>query len=476
MPLNNRGHPRLYLDLIRKNRNYRRYLLAIFCHEVGHLFVHIASVITVNRLTSGSSTALGAVVLTNTIPKILLSPIGGVLADTFDRKLLMVILDIAVGFSLFGYIAAIKSESISVLYLTTIVRSIFHSFRDPATKSIITLLVNESDLTRATTINSVIFSSMMIVGGLVVGPISASVGIEACYVIDSFAYFISAYVIWGFEGHFSVSHSTNIPDTKIDRNDEHKTTTQKLRSNCSKFTIPIRSFVKKSKEFVRYLSVCGFGIITLLQPTASMVWGGASILNASFAHVDNDEQETSRRLGLLSSCVGVGILIGPIVANSCINVDRPANLQMVCIGSLGIMSIGWLGVANSPNFTYVCLFTAIRTVGSGILWLDSTLLLQKLTAEEMLGRVLSFEYSAALAGSSVTAYITGILEDAGHTNREISIMSAVLGFASLFLWSAYHVCGGGAASKRFNDASVIEEKQGSLEIGPLKMNGKSTLV
>lgn len=192
-------------------------------------------------------------------------------------------------------------------------------------------------------------------------------------VIDSITYFMSAVVTCGLKGSFSVY----VPvATKSTSNINKNSFSQEIRAILLRIRLPIQSFVLMSKGVLQYLTVCGFGLVVLLQPSAATVWGAADVLNASYAHVDGDEAATSRRLGLLSSCIGLGCLLGPMIANLFVDIDHPKSLQKVCVGALACMGSGWLGVSMSDRFVNVCFFTVVRTIGSGILWIDSTLLLQ----------------------------------------------------------------------------------------------------
>lgn len=178
-----------YINLLSKNKNYQLYILATFCQHLGHWFVRIASILTVERLSGGSATALGSMVMAHTIPHIFWTPLGGILADSFDRKRLLIILDLINAFVVMGYLVAIRSENMAMLYAVTVLRSSVHSFYEPVTRSVVPMLVEEEeDLKRIVTINGTLWSSMLAVGGLIMGPISALVGLEACYGKISFVF------------------------------------------------------------------------------------------------------------------------------------------------------------------------------------------------------------------------------------------------------------------------------------------------
>ena len=188
-----------YLTIMMTNHNYQLYLLSTFCQHLGHWFIHIASIVTVDRLSGGSSTALGKYIMTHTIPKIIFSPIGGVLADTFDRKHVMIVLDILGAIVVLGYLVAVRSENLSILYTASTCRATVHALYEPVTRSIVPLLVsNDQDLKRAVTINGAAWSGMLCIGGLAMGSISAMIGIEACYGKSTTSQCIKYYIFYSF--------------------------------------------------------------------------------------------------------------------------------------------------------------------------------------------------------------------------------------------------------------------------------------
>ena len=52
-----------YYRLVERNRNYRLYLFSHMCLHCGDWFAKIAAMISVQRITGGSSTALAIVVM-----------------------------------------------------------------------------------------------------------------------------------------------------------------------------------------------------------------------------------------------------------------------------------------------------------------------------------------------------------------------------------------------------------------------------
>jgi MFS family permease len=134
-------------------------LLFLISQHAGDWFVRIAALVSVRRLTQGSSTALSILVMCKTLPEVLFTPFGGMIADRFDRKKAMMRLDIIAGFVVMSYILAVRSENVHYLYLATIARSIIQAFYDPTTKSITPMIVIDAqDLKRAATLSGMIWS------------------------------------------------------------------------------------------------------------------------------------------------------------------------------------------------------------------------------------------------------------------------------------------------------------------------------
>lgn len=248
------------------------------------------------------------------------------------------------------------------LYLATALRSTVSALYMPTTHAIVPQLVlsGKEDLKRAATLNGTIWSSMLVLGGVISGWFSAKYGVEMCYIVDICTYLLSAIVMSRVKGDFNVHETT----TK-DKEDEDK------KEN------PGKKVLGMIRELILFLRSCGFASLILLKATGCLIWGSADVLNVAFAHVENDEAESSRRMGLIFSSVGVGCVLGPALAN-CTIVDgkKPSSLQLAIVIGLLFMTAGWAGVAfNSHSFWKICLFTSLRTVGSAMIWLFSTLLL-----------------------------------------------------------------------------------------------------
>ena len=152
------------------------------CQHAGDWFVRIAALISIERLAPGSATALSMLILVKAIPEILLTSVGGTLADKFDRKKLMILLDALAALTVLSYIYALRKGSLHMLYVSTAFRSTIQAMYEPITKAIVPMFVSDPhDLKRAVTLNGLAWSSMLMIGGVIAGYASSYLGVEACY-------------------------------------------------------------------------------------------------------------------------------------------------------------------------------------------------------------------------------------------------------------------------------------------------------
>ncbi|MCC0750183.1 MFS transporter [Clostridioides sp. ZZV13-5731] len=143
--------------------------------------------------TTGRADIFAALYAISNIP-LLFSPIGGAIADRFNRKNLMVIFDFMSSIIIFTFICLLSSlnNSIILIGVIMVLLSIISSMYQPTVQASIPLIVNEKDLEQANGIVNGIgsLSSMFapVLGGLLYGLI----GIKMLLITSCIAFFLSA--------------------------------------------------------------------------------------------------------------------------------------------------------------------------------------------------------------------------------------------------------------------------------------------
>jgi hypothetical protein len=259
-------------------------------------------------------------------------------------------------------------------------------------------------------------------------------------VIDSATYLASACLLCMMRGDY------NVADTE------------------KEYTSPWHQFKSMTVDGVQYLRSSFFGSLVFLKFTGGLVFGASDVLNVALSEqaLPGDfMSEPSQRLGILFSVVGTGCLVGPLIAEPFVDLERPMSLQLSCVVSFGIMAVGLYGWGFFASFWSLCVFAFIRAAGSSINWINSSLLLQKFSEPQMLGRVMAVDYALALLTESASAYVCGILVDQfGFTASQVSFSFGNFGVVCMFLWGCYHYSGHGAAGYHKEDAISKSEKNG----------------
>ncbi len=122
-------------------------------------------------LLTKSPLALGGVGLVRVLPIVFCSLVGGVVADAFDRKRLMLTAQgvMLVSAGLLAVITGLGRDSLWAIYLLTAVASAAVAFDNPARQALLPTLVPTEDFPGAVSLGIVVFNSAMIVGPALAG-------------------------------------------------------------------------------------------------------------------------------------------------------------------------------------------------------------------------------------------------------------------------------------------------------------------
>ncbi len=451
-----------YWEFLSQNRNYRWYITSYLITHFGEWLTYIASIDfieTVQETEHGSKSrlAISILILVRLVPNIVLSAPGGTLADTMDRRHVLIGLDICGAFCAGLFVVALEYESIHLLYVASACQQCIAGLYAPSHSAIVPQLVaSDAQLKKATTLEGVTWSAMQAFGAASSGWMVDVIGIKLCFVVDGMSYAISALFLLFVKGSFKVSEKTEeVPNA--------------TRDNAW------QNFCSMVVDGVQYLKGSYFGTPVLLKGTAALGFGACDILNVAFSEQTDEGDDplasSNRKLGILFSLVGVGCLLGPLVSEPWLHVERPGTLQVSCIIGFGLSSIGYFGWASMHQFWSICTFAVIRSAGSSNIWIHSTLLLQKFSAPHMLGRVLAADYAIALFGEALAAYLCGYFMDHHKTWTPYDV-SWVLAFTTSSFtagWLIYHISGRGAGQyarfreeRETTDSSTLGNERSSL--------------
>jgi len=347
----------------------------------------------------------------------------------------MLLLDLLGALVALLFLLAYHWRSITALYVATALQMTVAAIYEPSRSSIVSMLVlDEDSLKTAITISELAWSLMTSVGSSMGGFSAEYLGISTCFYIDSVSYFISALFIWKISGKYVVASES---DSTATRNNDNE------GKSCFSFS----RFTRMTNEGLAYLRSKPWGPFVFFKFSAALIYGAGDVLNVSFSErgnkfnaSDHTMEGSSQRLGMLFSFVGIGCFLGPMIVDHFTHMDQVKSLERACLGSFLLMAFGCYGLSQVESFLWVCVFTSVRSAGSSIVWVQSSLLLQKFSSGGMLGRVVSVDYALATLSEAFSAMCGGILQDdVGLTAEQVSFLMALVALGTMTIWAVYLV-------------------------------------
>ena len=159
---------------------YRAYWLGFFLSVTGHQIFQFAQFILVYELT-GSVVALGFLGVANAVPAITLGVIGGVYADRWDKRKLIVFTQSAAGIKILVIALLTSTRHLEVWHVAVgaLVVSAVGAFDAPARSAYYPRLIEPSAMISAVALNSTIWQATRIIGPALTGLIVATVSDDA---------------------------------------------------------------------------------------------------------------------------------------------------------------------------------------------------------------------------------------------------------------------------------------------------------
>jgi len=150
------------------------------------------------RIT-GQATALGLVGFAGLFPLVILSPIAGALVDRWNRKLVMILSDLAAGIGTVALFILLSLDALEIwhIYIVAAFSGAFQAFQFPAYSASITLMVPKEHLGRANAMLGIARSIPSIFAPMAAGALIGFIEIKGIMLIDivTFTFAIGALLL-----------------------------------------------------------------------------------------------------------------------------------------------------------------------------------------------------------------------------------------------------------------------------------------
>jgi MFS family permease len=147
---------------------------------------------------TGNATPLTLVAFFSTVPMVLASSISGVLADRWDRRLVMVLSDTGQALCTLALFISFASGSFELwhLYVIVVIQSVFGVFQGPAFQASITMLIPDNQRDRANALQQLAGPVAGIIAPAVTGVVYAIGGVPLAIFIDLLTFVVAMAVIF----------------------------------------------------------------------------------------------------------------------------------------------------------------------------------------------------------------------------------------------------------------------------------------
>jgi MFS family permease len=354
------------------NRNFRRYFVGQTISSIGSWTHALAVTWLVLELTNRSD-RLGVTMALQFLPLLLLGAPAGVLADRFDNRRILVATSAACGLlaATFAVVAASGHITIWWIYSLTLMLGVALAVERPATQAILFELVGPELLPSAVATNSTIASVSRLIGPALAGILIATVGVEACFVVNAVSYLVVIAALVALRSHELV-HRPSIGGSK-----------GKLREGLA--------YVRSHPDVARPILVMTIvGTVAYNFPTTF-----PSMVRFGF-------HRGAGAVGIAMSVSAVGSILGGIYIAGI----KPHPRRTLAIALAGFAA-ACLALAATPGFWSFVVMSVVLGFASASFQSVNAVVLQQSTEPSMQGRVMALHQMALFGTTPIGALLIG---------------------------------------------------------------------
>jgi MFS family permease len=390
-------------SLLRRNRSFRLLWLGQVVSQLGDWFNTVAVYALLLQLT-GSATAVAWMMVVQLLPIAVIGPAAGVLVDRVDRVRLMIGADLVRAVAILGLLLVRGPEQVWLAYAVMAVSVTATAFFEPARSATIPSVVDKPDLLTANAIGTATWSAMLAIGASVGGLVTAILGRDAAFVINSLSFVGSALFI------SRMWPGPRRPASRPTRDAMSQPEGAPVARSHADELERVSSFSELA-EGIRYLRRHGaVAALTFVKAGWALAGGAVLLLTVFGERVFPIGQSAAAGIGVLYAARGIGAGVGAVFTrrafhNDAVRLRRAVGPAYFACGACYVL----LGFA--PNLWAASATVVGAHVAGAVLWIASSVLLQMAVPDQLRGRVFAAELVTLALMSSVMSYLTAAAFD-----------------------------------------------------------------
>lgn len=335
---------------------YRRLWTSTIVTSVGSQLTAVAVPKQIYDITH-SSAWVGYASLAGLVPMVVFALWGGAVADTVDRRKLLLVTNggIAVTSLLFWAQAVGGLDSVAVLMVLLAMQQAFFGLNAPARNASIARLVPAEELAAAGALGSTVMQTGLVAGPLLAGALIPVIGLPELYLIDALALCVTVWAVFRLPALPPLGEAS-----------------------------ARRAGWREIAAGFRYISLHRVLLLSFLADIVAMVLGMPRALFPQLAAQTYAPYGEGLALGVLFAGIPVGAVIGGLFSGT---FSRARRHGWMVIGSVVGWGVAVAGVGLSRNLWIAFAFLAAAGVADMVSMVFRGAILLSAATDEMRGRM-----------------------------------------------------------------------------------------
>lgn len=365
--------------------------------QLGDWINRVALVVLVYQLT-GRQAAVALVILAELLPRAIVLPFGGVLADRYPKRRLMLFTDLARAGLAASLMLVTSARGLWWLCAAVLLMQALSAVFNPARSATLPALVPREHLGLANALNGMSAQLAFFLGPALGGLIMAHWGVGAVFAINALTFLLSALLLWRMR--LREPGAAGLQRGQVSRD---------LREG--------------------WATVAGNPALWVLFGGAFVISGVALSLNVLLvAILTGTLGRPPEALGLLMTVVGLGTLVGTLPAPHLL--ARFSPLRLIVLLVLGL-TLDMAVIGSTASFPVVTVALFVNGLFSMVVEVAIETGLQRLAPADRLGRAFGLLFWVATLGQVGGAAAGGALPSLLGTRGTVVALSVV--FAGVLL-------------------------------------------
>jgi predicted MFS family arabinose efflux permease len=387
-------------NVLRDNRDLRLLFVAQNLSFMGDWFTFVALAGLVQDVTN-SALLVSLLLVAFSLPSFLASPLGGPVADRYDRRQVLIIVSMLQAVAACGLLF-IGTTHIWLAFVSQGLIAAFAAFVRPAVEAAVPNLARDPDeLRRANALFGSSWGVMLAVGAGLGGIFAETFGRQAAFIADIATFVAAAGLI------------------------------ALVRRPMQEDRGPVRAPVRPIADMREALDLARRDSTILALLASKMTFAiGAGVVSQLAVYAAEAFSAGDAGRGYLLGARGIGSGIGPIIGARFAKGDL-RRVLLVCGVAGMVFSVGYLAAAAAPILLVAAVSVMFAHLGGGAQWTLSTYGLQVRAPDEMRGRVLAGDFALITLSLALSSVAAGVVSEQVGARATVAIFGALAAATSL---------------------------------------------